>query len=124
MFKRAEPALINAPALSPQQQQWLDAALLACPRTANEKSPLAYARRLKERDPRLDNAALAKGSGAMVSHIEADPKIRAGRVNLNTAQGGPAAPLGEDRARDDRSRADEQKTPPEPFTGIQGQSGD
>ncbi len=31
--------------------------------------------------------------------------------------------MGEDRARDDRSREDEQKTAPQPLGGVQGQGG-
>jgi hypothetical protein len=67
----AKDPKINAPALSPEQQQWLDAALRACPRDPKtEKSDLAYARRLKQHDHRLDNAALARGSGAQVANIK------------------------------------------------------
>ena len=72
----------------------------------------AYAARVQMRRP------------SMTARIERRRQIRAGRANLNTAQSGTAAPMGEDRARDDRSRADEQKTAPEPLTGVQGQGGD
>jgi hypothetical protein len=52
------------------QQQWLDDAQKACVRTDKENSDIAYARRLKERDRRLNNKALAKGSGATVVKIQ------------------------------------------------------
>jgi hypothetical protein len=48
---------------------------------------------------------------------------RAGSAKLNTAESGKAAPMGEDRARCDRSRANEQTTAPQPLSGIQGQGG-
>jgi hypothetical protein len=73
----ARDSKINAPALSAEQQGWLDAAQQACPRPSKMKSDLAYARLLKDQDPRLDNAALAKASGAKIANIEADPKINA-----------------------------------------------
>ena len=50
--------------------------------------------------------------------------LRGGAAKLNTAESGKAAPMGEDRARYDRSREDEQTTAPQPLSGIQGQGGD
>jgi len=72
----ADPA-INAPALSAEQQGWLDVAQQECSRSPELKSDLVYARLLKDQDSRLNNAALAKASGARIGNIEDDPKINA-----------------------------------------------
>jgi hypothetical protein len=48
---------------------------------------------------------------------------RGGAGKLNTVPSGLAAPMGEDRAREPRSKRDEQTNPPQPLTGVQGQGG-
>ena len=48
---------------------------------------------------------------------------RSGSANLNTAESGKAAPMGEDRARHLRSRDHEQETPSQPLGDVQGQGG-
>jgi hypothetical protein len=50
--------------------------------------------------------------------------IRAGRATyVNSAQSGLAVPMGEDRARDDRSSADEQETPPVDLKALHAKIG-
>jgi hypothetical protein len=67
---------INPPELSPDQQRRLEAAKRSCWRDpAKSKSDLEYARVLKGQDPRLENAALAAGSGSRIERIEGDPMI-------------------------------------------------
>lgn len=55
--------------------------------------------------------------GALGSSVN----VRSGPANLNTAISEDAAPMGEDRARHDRSRGHEQETAPQPLGSIQGQ---
>ena len=61
--------MINPPTLSEQQQRRLDAAVQARPRRDADKWDSTYALRFKEYDPGLEDAALAKGSGATIAAI-------------------------------------------------------
>jgi len=63
--------------LSAEQKEWLHAAQQECPRPREMKSNIVYARLLKDQDSRLNNAALAKASGAAVGEIARDSKINA-----------------------------------------------
>lgn len=78
-------------------------------------------------------AALGHHSSVVVNQVEVADKaseihavqpLRGGPGFLNTEISGSAAPRGEDRARNEGAEEHEQKTAPEPLTGIQGQSGD
>jgi hypothetical protein len=69
---------VNPPLLSDAQQALLDTATAACAR--GNKKDIAYARMLKKHTPALGIDALAKGSGAMVSSIKADPSLNPPRL--------------------------------------------
>ena len=90
--------------LSAEQQGWLDAAQRERPRPSAMKSDLAYARLLKDQNPRLGNAALAKASGAKISYIEVDPTINA--PALSTEQQGWLDTAQQERPRSSKMESD------------------